>query len=129
MKLGRLFVVTLILALCVAVPKSKAEPVDFDISTTYNNWTYDATMRTSTNSANKFSAVNWLYSSRGNTHKMWFRVISVTTEKEVGKMLFSGYMNEAFNTSGLEVDGKAMLQARRENRNDPNTRVTGRWIA
>lgn len=107
--------------------KAKAQRVDFNITTAGGKaWAYDYS-NTSINDTNKYSAVNWQTSNRGN-HTMWFGVFDQSYFIK-GSLLFTSKKTDAFLTSSLSANSSYMLGARRENSGDPATNVTGLWTA
>ena len=126
--MGKLFyfIITIVAFLGITIADTKAQTVDFEI-TTNSVWKYDKDMRSSTkNTENKYTAVGWNTSTR-LSHKMWFRVID-GSDNVKGSMLFDYVTANAFLTK-LELNHSYWLQARRENWWDPITTVTGIWNA
>lgn len=122
----RIGLIVTAICLCLVVPNAKAQVTDFRIDTFRNTWCLSK-YGSSINDTNKYSGVNWKYTSSPTAHRMWFRVLN---SQEVAKatVLVNGLGIEVFETN-LASDESAYLLGRRENASDVETTVTGTWTA
>lgn len=128
MKFCHFVIIAILTILCFSVTNVEAlTTTNFDITANYV-WGNDIGLRTSVKqNTSKYTAVIWKTSNK-SSHKMWFRVIRPSDEKEMGKGIFDYVDSDAFTTN-LTQGQSYMLQARREFILDPAAQVTGYWAA